>query len=194
VIRPDPIDKPPVHKDHFHIVFDPAKLPFGCQADLSVRVDSDQDVVVPGQNVTYTVKVTNKGPHSATNVVLDLVSRMLLENPKNLISDKVEYSWKTETALDSCELVLRNLTCKLGRFPRAGDVATVTIVVKAPEPRYEFGECTDPSGRHISGCTKEWVTMATVEDEFDPARPASPSIDPDPQNSRAEQKTIVIVP
>lgn len=39
-------------------------------ADLGVTIDSSQDFVLTGANATYTIRATNNGPQTATNVVL----------------------------------------------------------------------------------------------------------------------------
>ncbi|HET9530084.1 MAG TPA: peptidoglycan DD-metalloendopeptidase family protein, partial [Blastocatellia bacterium] len=42
-------------------------------ADLSITIDDSPDPVVQGENLTYTVTVTNNGPNAATNVTLNNV-------------------------------------------------------------------------------------------------------------------------
>jgi uncharacterized repeat protein (TIGR01451 family) len=88
-------------------------------ADLEVVKTDDPDPVHVGQNLTYTIKVTNKGPLAAFGVTLT-------DNlPKNAGFGSVSTSQGTCSIKPAKRLV----TCNLGNLA-AGATATVTIMVK----------------------------------------------------------------
>jgi uncharacterized repeat protein (TIGR01451 family) len=88
-------------------------------ADLEVVKTDFPDPVHVGQNLTYTIKVTNKGPLAAFGVTLT-------DNlPKNAGFGSVSTSQGTCSIKPAKRLV----TCNLGNLA-AGATATVTIVVK----------------------------------------------------------------
>jgi uncharacterized repeat protein (TIGR01451 family) len=93
----------------------------GCYggADISVTKTDSPDPVHVGQNLTYTITVTNGGPATATGVTL---SDTL---PKNAGFGSVTASQGTCTIKPEKRLV----TCSLGSIA-GGTKATVTIVVK----------------------------------------------------------------
>jgi uncharacterized repeat protein (TIGR01451 family) len=86
-------------------------------ADLAVTTSDVPDPVRKGQNLTYTVVVTNNGPAQATGVTLT----------DSLPAD-VSFVSATTTA-GSCAAVSGTITCDLGVI-NTGASATVTIVVK----------------------------------------------------------------
>jgi uncharacterized repeat protein (TIGR01451 family) len=88
-------------------------------ADLAVTKSDSPDPVHVGQNLTYTVRVSNAGPQAATGVSLnDTV-------PKNAGFGSVTSSQGTCSIKPAKRLV----TCSLGSIA-GGGTATVTIVVK----------------------------------------------------------------
>jgi uncharacterized repeat protein (TIGR01451 family) len=93
----------------------------GCysQADLSVTKTDSPDPVHVGQNLTYTIRVSNSGPSAATGVT---VSDML---PKNAGFGSVASSQGSCTLKPAKVMV----SCTLGSLA-GGASATVTIVVK----------------------------------------------------------------
>jgi uncharacterized repeat protein (TIGR01451 family) len=88
-------------------------------ADLEVTKTDAPDPVHVGQNLTYTVRVSNQGPQAATGVSL---SDTL---PKNAGFGSVS------TSQGSCTIkpAKRLVTCSLGNLA-AGGIVTVTIAVK----------------------------------------------------------------
>lgn len=90
----------------------------GCPGDLSVMKTDSPDPVFAGEPLTYTVTVTNKGPSTATGVVL---------------TDKLDRSLRVSSARPSqgrCRVRTRlDVVCDLGDLP-GGESATATIVVR----------------------------------------------------------------
>ena len=87
--------------------------------DLSVTKGDAPDPVDVGQNITYTIVVTNAGPSTATGVVatdtlpIDFVSAVSASSTQG-----------------SCTVASPVVTCQIGTM-NAGAKVTVTIVVKA---------------------------------------------------------------
>jgi uncharacterized repeat protein (TIGR01451 family) len=94
--------------------------------DLSITKSDNPDPIVRGNDLTYTITVTNNGTGGtadATNVVLT----------DNLPSTSdVDFGSATPSA-GSCTKAGNVVTCQLGQI-NAGASATVTIVVKAKKP------------------------------------------------------------
>src|SRR5829696_2400199 len=89
-------------------------------ADLSISKTDSPDPVVQGNNLTYTITVTNNGPLAATNVVVT----------DNLpAKSDIDFVSATSPA-GSCDMTGNTVTCNLGTLAN-GATATVTIVVKA---------------------------------------------------------------
>jgi uncharacterized repeat protein (TIGR01451 family) len=87
-------------------------------ADLSISKTDSPDPVVQGNNLTYTIRVTNNGPLDATTVVVT-------DNlPKSSDVDFV-----SATPSGSCTKAGDVVTCQLGTVAN-GSIQTVTIVVK----------------------------------------------------------------
>jgi len=87
--------------------------------DLSVVISDSPDPVSAGEDVTYTLDVTNAGPVSATNVTL--THKLPLST--NLVS---------VTANDwTCGAAFGKVTCTLPSLP-AGDAPSVSVVARAP--------------------------------------------------------------
>lgn len=87
-------------------------------ADLSVQVRDSADPVKVGDNFTYTVTVTNNGPHRARKVVL---------------TDRLPVGLKTLSYTPSqgdCTQVAGTLECALGSLDKDA-VATITVVMTA---------------------------------------------------------------
>jgi uncharacterized repeat protein (TIGR01451 family) len=88
-------------------------------ADLSIGKSDEPDPIAPGENVTYTLTITNDGPSDAVGVVVT--------DTLPLSTTLVE----VDPSMGSCfEGAI--ITCTLGTLP-ADDVASVTIVVTADE-------------------------------------------------------------
>src|SRR5690242_16691482 len=91
--------------------------------DLSITKTDSPDPVVQGNNVTYTIRVTNNG----TGATADATNVTVTDNlPSN--SD-IDYVSATPSA-GTCTKAGNAVTCQLGQVD-AGTSATVTIVVKA---------------------------------------------------------------
>jgi uncharacterized repeat protein (TIGR01451 family) len=88
--------------------------------DLSITKTDSPDPVVQGNNLTYTITVTNSGANDARNVVVT----------DNLpASQDVDFVSATSTA-GTCQRTGNAVTCDLGTV-LSGANQTVTIVVKA---------------------------------------------------------------
>jgi uncharacterized repeat protein (TIGR01451 family) len=86
-------------------------------ADLSITKADSPDPIVQGNNLTYTITITNNGPLAATNVVVT----------DNLPSaSDVDFTSATPSA--GCMKAGNAVTCQLGQV-NAGAIVTVTIVV-----------------------------------------------------------------
>jgi uncharacterized repeat protein (TIGR01451 family) len=88
-------------------------------ADLSITKTDSPDSVVQGNNLTYTITVTNHGPLAATNVVV--TDNLPAKSDVDFVS--------ATSAAGSCDLKGSTVTCNLDTLANAG-TATVTIVVK----------------------------------------------------------------
>jgi uncharacterized repeat protein (TIGR01451 family) len=144
-----------------------------CVADLAVTTTDEPDPVAPGNAVTYTVHVTNRGPAPAPNVVLwdelhegDLYLYRIVPLP--------------QPSQGTCRQPDANgrWRCDLGSLARGAE-ATVTMRVT---PLDGFTSLTNVA----------WVTDTYVFDEFG-SRPAIDH-DPDHSNNRAEQTTTIRMP
>lgn len=89
-------------------------------ADLGVTLTDSPDPVVAGNNVTYTVTVTNNGPQTANDVVLT--------NGMSPYVDLVSLSTTKGTCIES----QGNVNCKLNPLP-VGSNAIVSIVARPAE-------------------------------------------------------------
>jgi uncharacterized repeat protein (TIGR01451 family) len=97
-------------------------------ADLSITKTDSPDPVVVGNNVTYTIRVTNNGPNDATGVTLtDSL-------PSTSSTDFVSVS----TTAGTCQHTGNTVTCDLGSITN-GASQTVTVVMKAKKA----GQITD---------------------------------------------------
>jgi uncharacterized repeat protein (TIGR01451 family) len=85
-------------------------------ADLSVTKSDSPDPVLAGENVTYTITVTNGGPGTATGVTLT-----------DQLDPTTQYV-SSSSSQGSCSHAGGTVTCNLGSLA-GGDTATVTIVV-----------------------------------------------------------------
>jgi uncharacterized repeat protein (TIGR01451 family) len=88
-------------------------------ADLSASMTDSPDPAHVGQNLTYTIRIANSGPSTATAVMLNDTL------PKNAGYGSSSASQGTCTVKPSKLLV----TCALGSIAKGG-TATVTVVVK----------------------------------------------------------------
>jgi uncharacterized repeat protein (TIGR01451 family) len=89
-------------------------------ADLSITKTDSPDPVAQGNNVTYTITVTNNGPLAATNVVVT----------DNLPAPQDSDFVSVTTTAGTCDRTGNTVTCNLGTLA-ANTSAIVTLVVKA---------------------------------------------------------------
>jgi hypothetical protein len=108
-------------------------------ADLAVSITDTPDPVAPGGTITYTIKVTNAGPSSATNVTL-------VDEFQPWVQPGVITASQGSCQLDSSP-GLQRVSCNLGTLP-AGSSATVTIQV-VPEHRGTVVNGAEVSAREI---------------------------------------------
>jgi uncharacterized repeat protein (TIGR01451 family) len=92
--------------------------PLAEQADLEISKADSPDPVTVGDNLTYTITVTNLGPDAATNVV---------------VTDTLPSGVTFVSASPGCVHSAGVVTCNLGNIP-AGGFVTITIVVTVTAP------------------------------------------------------------
>jgi uncharacterized repeat protein (TIGR01451 family) len=94
----------------------PATVEFAANADMQITKTAAPSPAVPGNNVTFTLHVTNAGPDPAQDVV---------------VSDPVPAPLSFVSATAPCTLVAGAVTCSLGTMNK-GDVRDLTIVEHLP--------------------------------------------------------------
>jgi uncharacterized repeat protein (TIGR01451 family) len=94
----------------------PATVVFGANADMQITKTAAPTPGVPGNDVTFTLHVTNAGPDTAQNVV---------------VSDPVPSPLAFVSATSPCSLVAGAVTCSLGTMNN-GDARDLTIVEHIP--------------------------------------------------------------
>jgi uncharacterized repeat protein (TIGR01451 family) len=120
-------------------------------ADLSVTKSDSPDPVRVGNNLTYTLIVTNNGPAAATGVTVT-----------DTIPSAVRFV-SARSSQGSCTRSSRTVTCSMGTLANAAQ-ATVTIVVNPTETGSRTnrvtvtGQKTDPSSGNN---TAQAVTTVT---------------------------------
>jgi uncharacterized repeat protein (TIGR01451 family) len=92
--------------------------PLAAQADLEISKDDSPDPVTVGDNLTYTITVTNNGPDAAANVV---------------VTDTLPSGVTFVSASPGCVHAAGVVTCNLGTIA-VGDSVTITIVVTVTAP------------------------------------------------------------
>lgn len=122
-------------------------------ADLSVAKSDNPDPVTYGQNVTYTVTVTNSGPSPATNVVLT-----------DTLPASVTFVSVTPGA-PTCTHSTGTVTCNWANFPVGNQ--TVTIVVKAQAAGIDLVVDDDAGTCAYTGTVTD--TASVTATEFDPS-------------------------
>jgi uncharacterized repeat protein (TIGR01451 family) len=141
-----PATTPPWPMDFFTVKYS-KQLP---STDLSVTKADSPDPVLVGQNLTYTVTLTNNGPDDAPGVILsDLLSGGVLFD-----------SWTASQG--SCSELGGTVTCNLGTLLN-GAIATVTIVVTPTAP----GTISNTASVASSGTdpflpNNSWVELTAV--------------------------------
>jgi uncharacterized repeat protein (TIGR01451 family)/CSLREA domain-containing protein len=92
--------------------------PLAAQADLEISKADSPDPVTVGDNLTYTITVTNNGPDAAANVV---------------VTDILPSGVTFVSASPGCVHAAGVVTCNLGTIA-VGDSVTITIVVTVTAP------------------------------------------------------------
>jgi uncharacterized repeat protein (TIGR01451 family) len=153
--------------------------------DLGVTKSDNPDPVTEGENITYSIVVTNYGPGDATNVTLT-----------DTIDELVTYVSATPSQ-GTCSVNLRVVTCAIGSLAN-GATASVTLIVTAAdvdEP-VQIANLASVSGTELDpvGSNDNWMEATTIV----PAGPAmadlavTKSDTPDPVFSGGPQLTYSI--
>ena len=132
-------------------------------ADLSITKTDSPDPVVQGNNLTYTVKVTNGGPLDATGVVVT-------DNLPN--STEVDFV-SAKSTLGTCQKAGNVVTCELGTVAN-GDTQTVTIVVKAKKSGTLSNTATVVSPEDNTPANNSATAATTVSKPPKPKKPKKP--------------------
>ena len=152
------------------------------QADLSVTKTDNVDPAYVGDNVTYTITVTNNGPDAATNVT---------------VTDSLPGAGATfVSASAGCSVSLGTVTCLIGGLA-SGASATVTVMVNATaagtliDKASASGSEADPNGANNSAIE---TTVVLPRDRVAPVlgctattNPAGKVIPPAGTNPRSGQ-------
>jgi uncharacterized repeat protein (TIGR01451 family) len=99
----------------------PAAAPApGDQADLGITKSDNPDPATAGQDLTYTLRVTNNGPAGATNV-----------NATDNLPSLIDFV-SVRSSQGTCAQMARKVVCNLGSLSAggAGSTATVTVLIR----------------------------------------------------------------
>ncbi len=109
------------------------------QADQAIVVSDSPDPVIPGNNLTYTIDVTNNGPNAAANGGANI----------SLASSLVPVS-VTKPAHFNCTALAQFMTCNTPSFA-AGETAQIVLVVQVPPHLLNFPDGNFTSNFSTSG-------------------------------------------
>ena len=154
-------------------------------ADLGVTKSDSPDPVTEGENITYSIVVTNYGPGAATDVTLT-----------DTIDELVTYVSATPSQ-GTCSVNLRVVTCAIGSLA-SGATASVTLIVTAGDVNepVQIANLASVSGTESDpvGSNDNWMEATTIV----PVGPAmadlavTKSDTPDPVLSGGPQLTYSI--
>lgn len=133
-------------------------------ADLSITKTDSPDPVVQGNNLTYTITVTNNGPLAATNVVV--TDNLPAKSDIDFVS--------ATSAAGSCDMKGNTVTCNLGTLAN-GATATVTIVVKAKHSGTLSNTATVASPEDNTPANDSATATTTVTKPGKPNKPVKAS-------------------
>jgi uncharacterized repeat protein (TIGR01451 family) len=147
---------------------------FAQSADQELTVVDSPDPVVPGNNLTYTVTVTNHGPNAAVNGGMN-----------GALANEVIVQSMTPPAGFSCGQFGQNISCTSPSFA-SGSTATFTIVVQVgayllAQADGSFSSIFSPSGTTadpVPANNLKTVTTSFVTPDADLSITASDSPDP----------------
>jgi uncharacterized repeat protein (TIGR01451 family) len=144
------------------------------RADLAVTKSDSQDPVFAGNSITYTVTVTNNGPHDATGVILT-----------DTLPSGVTFVSANASPGGSCPESGGTVTCTIGNLSNGGS-ATATIIVGVPSSTAHGATLTntasatrnetDPNTANNTGITEQTTAnrqadlAVTKSDSPDPVR------------------------
>ena len=120
------------------------------EADLSITKTDSPDPVIKGENLTYTIAVTNNGPDGAPSAVVT-----------DTLPGNVTFVSATSSQ-GSCSESGGTVTCNLGTLAN-GATATVTIVVTTPAVTGTLSSTASVTSDAIdSDTTNNSATQSTV--------------------------------
>ena len=132
-------------------------------ADLSIIKTSTPTVPIPGQDISYTVTITNAGPSVARDVV---------------ISDEVNVALTGVTASAPCTVAADNaVTCEVGDVGVGGADASVTVTITGRVPA------------GFTGALDNTATVDSVTDNVPGNNSSTIEADADPQADVSITKT-----
>jgi uncharacterized repeat protein (TIGR01451 family) len=114
------------------------------KVDLAITKAGNPDEVSIGQNITYTLSVTNNGPDAATNVTL-------IDSLPSSVT--FVFAGSNQGSCSGTSVI----TCTLGMLAN-GSSATITIIVQAT------GDITNPGHQTITNITNTASVSATEND------------------------------
>jgi len=132
-------------------------------ADLSITKSDSPDPVVEGQQITYTIQVSNGGPDPATNTVVT----------DNLTPSDVDFVSVTSSQ-GACDVKgNKDVTCDLGTVVNGAN-ATVTIVVTAKKDGTITNTASVASSVADNNQSNNTATATTTVQPAPPGPPGPP--------------------
>ncbi len=138
-------------------------------AALEINKSADTTSAVPGQTVAYTIEITNTGPDSETNVVL--------EDDLAGVLDDATYNNNVSSSAGSCTFNALTINCSLGTLS-AGAVVTATYSVTVNDPPSGDSTLINTATANSDGGTPisdEVTVPISVSPQFTFQKSATPS-------------------